>query len=134
MSTPAKGPSVSVAEISHPAARRATVTLLAAAAFAAFEAVGLGLTAAPWAAIPLGLVTAGAVAFTVRLRTTFKATAVHNRATGLKRNEETRTFVKLAAPGLAEAVGHLPSDHRRARDAEELEPESSEAAPDLRTV
>ena len=80
---PAPGASVDIAAISHPSARRTTVVLLAGAVFAALEAIAIGLASGPVFAAPLGLLSVGAVALTVRLRTTFKATAVHNRATDL---------------------------------------------------
>lgn len=52
----------------------------------------------------------------------------------LRRNAATRNFIRGVAPGLAEAVGELPSDLPRSRAAEEtapesLDPESGEAAP-----
>lgn len=80
---PAPAPPVDVASITHPSTRRTTVVLLVGAGLAAFEAAAMGLSSGPIAAVPMALLSAGAVALTFRLRTTFKAIAVHNRATDL---------------------------------------------------
>ncbi len=74
---------VDVAAITHPAARRTTVVLLGVGALAAFEAGAIALASGPIYAVPLGIISFGAFALTIRLRKTFKATAVHNRATDL---------------------------------------------------